>query len=76
MVEVRVRGGLELEEFAAEVARVDCEGACWRRAVGEGLREEGVVGERCVSSLGFRGGGGAALGGALIGGRGEPASWL
>src|SRR4051812_12920836 len=43
VVEVRVGGGLELEEFATEGGDVDCEGAARGWAVGEGSREEGVV---------------------------------
>ena len=41
---VGVGEGLELEEFGAELAEVDCEGAGGGRAAAEGLREEFVVG--------------------------------
>lgn len=51
LVEVRVLGGLEAEEFAAEGAGVDREGAPGRRTLGERFRKEVVVGSGGCSSL-------------------------
>ena len=62
---VWVRAGLQLEELAPEEARVEGEGPAGGRAVGEGLGEEGVVGERRGGGRRVRGGGGAV--GGLVG---------
>ena len=57
--------GLELEEFAAEGAGVDCEGAGGRGAEGEGAGEEVVVDWRGGFLGGWGGGGGGGGGGAV-----------
>lgn len=46
MMEVRVSAGLELEEFFSEAGEVHFKRPAWRRAFGEGLREESIVGLR------------------------------
>ena len=61
--------GLELEEFFAQLARVDCEGAGWGRAGGEGLREDFVVGLGAEGFFSGGGGGGCVFSsGGLSGG--------
>ena len=55
-----------MEEFAAEGARVDWEGAAGRGAEGEGLGEEVVV-DGCGGFLGGRVGGGGGGGGGAVG---------
>jgi hypothetical protein len=63
VVEVRVRGGLQAEELAAEGARVDVEFACGGWAVRKGFGEERVVGwdgGRGGGWCGCAGGGGGA----------------
>lgn len=46
MMEVRVGAGLELEKFFSEAGEVHFKRPVWRRAFGEGLREESKVGLR------------------------------
>lgn len=66
-MEIGMRGGLKLKEFAVEGAGVDVEGRCGGRAVGEGSWKEGVVGEGGVGGW-LVGGGWRRCGGIVISG--------
>lgn len=55
VVQVGVGAGLQAEEFPAEGGDVDLEGPLWGGAVGEGEREEGVVGEGFEGLVGWLG---------------------